>query len=185
MTWETFARRIHRKKAPYVFTTNGRARQIFGIPEDKSTFFLVEVTPQANALGEDLNISGADAGSEINRRTRANACHTKRTQIGFIDGDSKFSQGHTSPNVTTKIGDGYQGWIEYAPFDAIIVTAAPNHIPPALIEQLKPNGRMVIPVGELTQDLILVTKGPDGRTINQTIVPVKFVPLTRGQRNPQ
>ena len=88
-------------------------------------------------------------------------------------------------NVTTKIGDGYQGWIEYAPFDAIIVTAAPDHIPQALIEQLKPNGRMVIPVGELTQDLILVTKGPDGRTINQSIVPVRFVPSTRERPNPQ
>lgn len=82
-------------------------------------------------------------------------------------------------NVTTKIGDGYQGWSEHAPFDAIIVTAAPDHIPPALIEQLKPNGRMVIPVGGLMQDLMVVTKQADGRTINRTIVPVHFVPLTR------
>ncbi len=82
-------------------------------------------------------------------------------------------------NVTTKIGDGYQGWKEYAPFDAIIVTAAPDHIPQVLIEQLKPNGRMVIPVGAFTQDLMVVTKKPDGRTISSTIVPVRFVPLTR------
>ncbi len=84
-------------------------------------------------------------------------------------------------NVTTKIGDGYKGWKEHAPFDAIIVTAAPDHIPPALIEQLKPNGRMVIPVGGFTQDLMVVTKQPDGRTINRTIVPVHFVPLTRDE----
>jgi protein-L-isoaspartate(D-aspartate) O-methyltransferase len=82
-------------------------------------------------------------------------------------------------NVTTKIGDGYQGWNEYAPFDAIIVTAAPDHIPRALIEQLKPNGRLVIPVGALTQDLMVVRKKPDGRTISRTIVPIRFVPLTR------
>jgi len=88
-------------------------------------------------------------------------------------------------NVTTKIGDGYQGWIEYAPFDAIIVTAAPDHIPQVLLEQLKPNGRMVIPVGGLTQDLMLVTKRADGRTINQTILPVRFVPLTREPPNAQ
>ncbi len=82
-------------------------------------------------------------------------------------------------NVTTKIGDGYQGWKEYAPFDAIIVTAAPDHIPRALIDQLKPNGRMVIPVGGFTQDLMVVMKKPDGRTISRTIVPVRFVPLIR------
>ena len=82
-------------------------------------------------------------------------------------------------NVKTKIGDGYQGWKEYAPFDAIMVTAAPDHIPPALIEQLKPGGRMVIPVGGLTQDLMVVTKKPDGTTTSTTIVPVRFVPLIR------
>ena len=82
-------------------------------------------------------------------------------------------------NVKTKIGDGYQGWKEYAPFDAIIVTAAPDHIPPALIEQLKPGGRMVIPVGDLTQDLMVVEKKPDGTTTSASIVPVRFVPMTR------
>ncbi|MFA9476244.1 MAG: protein-L-isoaspartate(D-aspartate) O-methyltransferase [Filomicrobium sp.] len=82
-------------------------------------------------------------------------------------------------NVQTKIGDGYLGWPAHAPFDGIIVTAAPNHIPPALIDQLKPNGRMVIPVGGFTQDLLVLTKRADGTTISETIVPVRFVPLTR------
>ncbi len=82
-------------------------------------------------------------------------------------------------NVKTKIGDGYQGWKEYAPFDAIIVTAAPDHVPPALIEQLKPGGRMVIPVGGLTQDLMVVTKNADGTTTSTATVPVRFVPLMR------
>ncbi len=82
-------------------------------------------------------------------------------------------------NVRTKIGDGYDGWKEHAPFDAIIVTAAPDHIPPALIEQLKPNGRMVIPVGGAGQDLMLVTKNADGTTTSTTVVPVRFVPLVR------
>ncbi len=80
----------------------------------------------------------------------------------------------------TRIGDGYLGWPEAAPFDAIIVTAAPDHIPPALIEQLKPGGRMVIPVGTLSQELMVVRKNGrrlDART--STIVPVRFVPLTR------
>jgi protein-L-isoaspartate(D-aspartate) O-methyltransferase len=83
-------------------------------------------------------------------------------------------------NVKTRIGDGYLGWPEAAPFDAIIVTAAPDHIPAALLEQLKPGGRMVIPVGTLSQELMVVRKAADGSTLNETIVPVRFVPLTRG-----
>ena len=82
-------------------------------------------------------------------------------------------------NVKTRIGDGYQGWPEAAPFDAIIVTAAPDHIPRALIEQLNPGGRLVIPVGTLLQELMVVRKAADGSTLNETIVPVRFVPLTR------
>lgn len=82
-------------------------------------------------------------------------------------------------NVTTRIGDGYQGWPEQAPFDGIMVTAAPDHIPPALIAQLKPGGRMVIPVGDLVQDLMVVEKKPDGTTTSTAVVPVRFVPLTR------
>ena len=82
-------------------------------------------------------------------------------------------------NVETKIGDGYLGWPDRAPFDGIIVTAAPDHIPAALVDQLKPNKRMVIPVGGLTQALMVVTKRADGTTTNKTSVPVRVVPLTR------
>src|SRR6516165_855321 len=71
-------------------------------------------------------------------------------------------QGYT--NVTTKIGDGYQGWAEHAPFDSIIVTAAPNHVPPPLIEQLRPGGRIVIPVGDFVQQLMVLAKHADGTT---------------------
>jgi protein-L-isoaspartate(D-aspartate) O-methyltransferase len=82
-------------------------------------------------------------------------------------------------NVTTRIGDGYLGWEEHAPYDAIIVTAAPGHIPPALIAQLKPGGRLVIPIGEMFQELMVVVKAVDGTTTITRIVPVRFVPLTR------
>jgi protein-L-isoaspartate(D-aspartate) O-methyltransferase len=84
--------------------------------------------------------------------------------------------------VKTKIGDGYFGWEEHAPFDAIIVTAAAEHIPPPLIKQLKDGGRMVIPVGHpyFTQNLVLVEK-KDGKVTSRDIIPVRFVPLTGGQ----
>jgi protein-L-isoaspartate(D-aspartate) O-methyltransferase len=82
-------------------------------------------------------------------------------------------------NVRTKVGDGYQGWAKHAPFDAIIVTAAPEHIPPALITQLKPGGRMVVPVGRFVQELMVLTKSADGSTATASVGPVRFVPLTQ------
>jgi protein-L-isoaspartate(D-aspartate) O-methyltransferase len=88
-------------------------------------------------------------------------------------------------NVTIRQGDGYQGWAEHAPFDAVVVTAAASHIPPALIEQLKPGGRMVIPVGDRfsIQNLMLVDKDPDGRAhTSRAVLPVRFVPLVGGER---
>lgn len=88
-------------------------------------------------------------------------------------------------NVETRIGDGYRGWPEAAPFDAIVVTAAPDHIPSALVEQLKPGGRLVIPVGGqwLGQELMVVTKNRDGTMTSREIVAVRFVPLTRDKQN--
>ena len=85
-------------------------------------------------------------------------------------------------NVKTRIGDGYYGWQEAAPFDAIIVTAAASHVPPPLIKQLKPGGRMVIPLGTqfMTQYLMLVEKQNDGSVTSRQILPVRFVPLTGG-----
>ncbi|GAA5068428.1 protein-L-isoaspartate(D-aspartate) O-methyltransferase [Lysobacter panacisoli] len=86
------------------------------------------------------------------------------------------------PNVGTRTGDGYYGWKEHAPFDAIVVTAAASSIPPPLLEQLCPGGRMVIPVGSsfFTQTLLLVHKDPQGRVRTRQVLPVRFVPLTGG-----
>ena len=83
-------------------------------------------------------------------------------------------------NITSKIADGYYGWEEYAPFDAIMVTAAASHVPHALIEQLKPGGRMMIPVGShfMTQQLLLISKEDDDKLVTRQIIPVRFVPLT-------
>jgi len=84
-------------------------------------------------------------------------------------------------NISAKIDDGYFGWEEHAPYDAIIVTAAADHIPPPLIKQLKKGGRMCIPVGQpyFTQVLKLLEKDKEGRIIIYDILPVIFVPLTR------
>jgi len=81
-------------------------------------------------------------------------------------------------NITTRIGDGYAGWPEESPFDAVIVTAAPDHIPAPLVEQLKPGGKMVIPVDNLDQHLLLLTKQEDGSFQETRIIPVRFVPMT-------
>lgn len=80
-------------------------------------------------------------------------------------------------NIHVKIGDGYKGWPEAAPFDAIIVTAAPDHVPQPLVDQLKIGGRMMIPVGEFSQDLILLERTEKGIERKRKI-PVRFVPMT-------
>ena len=83
-------------------------------------------------------------------------------------------------NINVRIGDGYHGWPEHAPFDAILVTAAPEKIPTPLIDQLKPGGRLVIPVGERygTQQLKVLIKDASGKLIEHDVLPVGFVPLT-------
>ena len=87
-------------------------------------------------------------------------------------------------NVTVRHGDGHDGWPEKAPFDAIVVTAAASHIPPALPRQLKPGGRMVIPVGSVygAQYLILVEKDAKGKLRTRNLLPVAFVPMLSGLR---
>jgi protein-L-isoaspartate(D-aspartate) O-methyltransferase len=87
-------------------------------------------------------------------------------------------EGYT--NISFQVGDGYYGWSEKAPFDAIIVTAAVEQIPQPLVEQLAPGGRLVLPVGvrHYSQDLILLKKDHDGVISNKRLLPVSFVPLS-------
>ena len=97
----------------------------------------------------------------------ANAASTCLKRLGF-------------GNVEVKNADGYFGWQEHAPFDAIIVTAASSHIPPPLVSQLKPGGVMMIPVGAVfqVQQLSLLRKTPDGELTTRQVMPVRFVPFT-------
>jgi len=84
-------------------------------------------------------------------------------------------------NIAARIGDGYRGWKEHAPFDGIVVTAAAESVPPPLVEQLKPGGRLVIPIGAVsrTQQITLVEKDAEGQVTSRALLPVAFVPLTR------
>ncbi|HEY3042458.1 MAG TPA: protein-L-isoaspartate(D-aspartate) O-methyltransferase [Vicinamibacterales bacterium] len=84
-------------------------------------------------------------------------------------------------NVTVRTGDGYAGWPDNAPFDIILVTAAPDHVPAPLLTQLKPGGRLVVPIGPVSavQELQLIEKDNAGRTSTTRVAPVQFVPLVR------
>ncbi len=84
-------------------------------------------------------------------------------------------------NIFVKIGDGYLGWEEHAPFDRIIVTCAPDHIPQPLLDQLKDGGIMVIPVGEVFQELVVVEKKKD-KIVKRNVIPVRFVPMLREKK---
>ena len=86
-------------------------------------------------------------------------------------------------NITVRVGDGYAGWPEHAPFDIIVVTAAPEQIPPPLLDQLKPGGRLIVPVGPrfAIQQLQLIEKDATGEIRSRNVSPVMFVPLRRPQ----
>ena len=81
-------------------------------------------------------------------------------------------------NITVRAGDGYRGWPEHAPFDVIIVAAAPDHVPQPLVDQLAPGGRLVLPVGSYPQNLMVIEKRKDGTVDRKTVAPVMFVPMT-------
>ncbi|HXF88505.1 MAG TPA: protein-L-isoaspartate(D-aspartate) O-methyltransferase [Xanthobacteraceae bacterium] len=87
-------------------------------------------------------------------------------------------------NVSVKVGDGYDGWPECGPFDAVVVTAALGHVPPPLIEQLKVGGRLVMPLGPADglQQLVVVEKIAPGQTTRRSVIPVRFVPFTRSRQ---
>jgi protein-L-isoaspartate(D-aspartate) O-methyltransferase len=103
-------------------------------------------------------------GVEIHRRL-ADEARQRLAALGYA-------------NVTIQCGDGYRGWPEHAPFDLILVTAAPDRVPPPLVEQLAVGGRLVLPVGRESQELLLIEKRLDGSLDRQWIAPVRFVPMT-------
>jgi len=81
-------------------------------------------------------------------------------------------------NVHVKAGDGYKGWPEHAPFDAVIVTCAPDHVPQPLVDQMKEGGRMIIPVGAMGEQELYLLEKKNGRLEKRAVLPVRFVPMT-------
>ncbi len=84
------------------------------------------------------------------------------------------------PNVMVRAGDGYKGWPEAAPFDAVIVTCAPDHVPQPLVDQLKEGGRMIIPVGPAGDQELFLLQKQGASIVQQAVLPVRFVPMTSG-----
>src|SRR5438132_652368 len=136
-----------------------------------SALFLLAVTHAQPSEAQDPRAAArARMVAEIVAMARETGAETGRPGFGEV-----------------RVGDGYGGWPAAAPFDAIIVTAAPAAVPQPLVDQLKPGGRMVIPVGAPSevQHLLLLEKQPDGRTTTTRTLPVRFVPLTRDRGTKQ
>ena len=117
------------------------------------------------------------------RGARGEGVHDRDRRPGREAGGGAIWRALGYRNVATRIGDGYNGWAEAAPFDGILVTAAAPYVPKPLVEQLKPGGRLVIPVGGQwqVQELQVIEKKPDGSTVTRRTIPVRFVPLTRSK----
>jgi len=137
-------------------------------------------------MTEQLRLSGGEKVLEIGTGSGyqtavlaeiAGAVYTIDIICELVDAAARRLEELDYKNVFLKCADGHQGWPQHAPFDGIIVTAAPGAVPKPLKDQLKPGARMLVPVGELSQELILVKKRPDGRVEEEPILPVRFVPM--------
>lgn len=148
--------------------------------------YIVAYMCQVARLGPKSRVLEVGTGSGYHAAVMAQIADTVYTmeiipELAARSRETLTSLGYA--NLVTRNADGYYGWPEAAPFDAIVVTAASGHVPPPLIKQLADGGRMVIPVGHpfLTQHLVLVEK-QDGRVTSRQLIPVRFVPLTGGDQ---
>lgn len=154
-----------------------------GFGQTISQPFIVALMTDLLAVSKDANVLEIGAGSGYQAAVLAELVH-KVHSIEIIPELARQCKERMEAlgydNVTIHEGDGYYGLDEEAPFDSIIVTAAAAYIPPPLVAQLKPGGRMVIPVGSVfaTQQLMLVEKDEEGNVSTRQVLPVRFVPLT-------
>ena len=147
--------------------------------------FIVALMTDMAEVGPDDVVLEVGTGSGYQAAVLAklvDEVHTIEIVPGLAETAGRRLERQGFANVETYQGDGYYGIEEEAPFDAIVVTAAASHVPPPLIAQLKPGGRMIIPVGGgfSLQHLMLIEKDADGRVHSRQTLPVAFVPLTRG-----
>jgi len=146
--------------------------------------YIVALMTDLLDLNEDSTVLEIGTGSGYQTAILAEIArqvYSIETIAALADNARKVLEGLGYTNIRSKSGDGYYGWPEHAPFDRIIVTAASEKIPEPLIEQLKPEGRLVIPIGDRIhgQDLTLVTRDKAGHLTSRNILPVVFVPFTR------
>jgi protein-L-isoaspartate(D-aspartate) O-methyltransferase len=151
-----------------------------GLGQTISQPYIVAFMTQALSSGEKTRVLEIGTGSGYQAAVLAELVKEVYTieiipELGRLAREVCTDLGYG--NIHYRIGDGYQGWPEAAPFDTIIVTAAPGHIPQPLIDQLAVGGRMIIPVGEDRQELILLERTPDG-VVRRRVMAVRFVPMT-------
>lgn len=151
-----------------------------GLDQTISQPYIVAYMTQALRLDGDERVLEIGTGSGYQAAVLARLCKEVYTieivpELARRASDTLASLGYA--NVSVRVGDGYRGWPEKAPFDAIIVTASPPRIPEPLVDQLAPGGRMVVPVGEEFQDLVVLEKTAQGVT-QRAVMPVRFVPMT-------
>jgi protein-L-isoaspartate(D-aspartate) O-methyltransferase len=149
--------------------------------------YIVALMTQVLNLDDTKKVLEIGSGSGYQTAVLAEICHSVYT-IELVDTLGKKAAKLLADmgygNIKVKVGDGYQGWEKYSPFDAIIVTCAPTHVPQALKEQLAEGGRMIIPVGEqFAQELVLLTK-QKGELMKDAVIPVRFVPMMRRDGKP-
>ena len=144
--------------------------------------YVVAFMTDALQLSAEMNVLEIGTGSGYQAAILSILCDSVYTIEIFASLGHRAEQVLTANgynNVHVRIGDGYKGWPEKAPFDAIIVTCAPSHIPKPLQEQLAEGGRMIIPVGgAYTQELVLLTK-KNGKITQEKVLPVRFVPMIK------
>ncbi len=147
--------------------------------------YVVAYMTEALKVGPRMKVLEVGTGSGYQSAVLAPLCrrlYTIERHRGLLKAAERHLAKLRQSNITTRVGDGYKGWPEQAPFDRIIVTAAAPEIPPVLIDQLAPGGILVIPVGRSSneQNIVRVTKLDDDAIDRETLLPVRFVPLVVG-----
>ena len=161
-----------------------------GLDQTISQPYIVAFMTEALKLDPNSKVLEIGTGSGYQAAVCAEIC-SKVYTIEIVEELAKTAKKRLKelgyPNVFVKAGDGYFGWPEHAPFDAIIGTAAAGRVPPPLIEQLKPGGRMILPYGSAWgfQYLVLITKDKDGKLHKSNVMPVRFVPMTGEVQKPE